>query len=288
MSLRALTENRETNVNEPGGERSRIAGSEIARLGEYAAGFNRAWEHDAPHIEELLKDGGRPYELLVQLVQEYFLRAISYANGIVLVLEERLGIAFFPLLRSLYEVHLALLFLARKSEGEQLREAQVASIHRLFHLRARIHMRIREKRELATDGRERKEIEEQITALATEFPADILAEAEGRQTCYSWMGDDVYTLLDSFGLADDYYKTYSRLSAVTHGHHTLIAVNIVDWTPDVYERHAATSRSHLVKIRRLLQDILHLPFSDASIDSIASGDFLEVRYSHAWLKVMRP
>lgn len=222
------------------------------------------------------------------LVQEYFLRAVSYAEAISLLLGKHLGVAFFPLLRSLYEAHVAMRFVATLDGGDQLREARVASVHHWYFQRYRVRKRIGTPKELPTDKAELSRIEDRIGVLVGQYPAPTMAEAEVRQKCYSWTGKTMPELLDTFGLASDYDKTYSPLSTLTHGHHILITGAVVDWTSEDYERRARSCRSHLRAIRRLTQDMLHRPFSDAAIDLYMPGDVLELRYPHGWFRVPRP
>jgi hypothetical protein len=265
-----------------------LARPELDLLKTYIDGCLRAWAHEGPGLEELIAAEGNAREALVLLVQEYFLRAVSYGEAIWLLLDRHLAVAFFPLLRSLYESHVAMRYLSTLNEGEQLREAQIASVHHWYFQRYRVRKRIGRPKELPTDKAELSRIEERIGVLLTQFPAATMSEAENRQKCYSWTGKNVSELLDTFGLASDNDKTYSPLSTLTHGHHILITEAVVRWTPEDYELRAKSCRSHLRAIRRLAQDILHRAFSDASIDSYTPGDVLELRYPHGWFKVPRP
>jgi len=261
---------------------------ELDLLKAYIDGCLRAWAHEGPGLEALIAEEGNAHEDVVLLVQEYFLRAMTYADAIWLILGNNLAASFFPLLRSLYEAHVAMRYFAMLGEGDQLREAQVASVHHWFFQRYWVRKRIGTRREIATDKAELSRVEERIAILSGEFPEAIMAEAERRQKCYSWTGKDMSAMLSKCGLPGDYFRMYSPLSTITHGHHILITGAVFDWTPEDYERRARSCRLRLRGIRRLAQDILHRPFSDEAIDSYTPGDVLELRYSHAWFKVPRP
>ena len=104
-----------------------------------------------------------------------------------------------------------------------------------------------------------------------------MQEAERRASSFSWTGRSFKQLLEDLGMVSEWNATYSPLSNMTHGHNVLISAHISEWTLERFERSAATTRSHLRAARRLMQDILHLRFSDSEIDSFNQGDIMELR-----------
>jgi hypothetical protein len=271
-------------VTSPEGDEVRVSSPELDLLKRDVEGMIRAWEHEVPMIRAVIEQGGRPYELLFVLVHEYYDRAVSYSDAIWHVLRHAIGVAFFPLMRSLYEAHVALRFLAVRPDGERLREAQIATAHSWYHPR----WQIRVGRKLDVDGAELLRIEENLARIGKEITPEIMALAKKRESCFSWTGKSMSELLKEFGLESDYYGTYSPLSNMTHGHHVLISAHVLGWTLEDYERGAATARSHLRAVRRLMQDIVYLRFSDPEIDSFSPGDSMEIRYPHLRARVDRP
>jgi hypothetical protein len=259
---------------------------ELDRLHQYIEGIKRAWEHEVPTMEALAAQAGYPRIFLQEVVQEYFWRAVSHAEGIHTMLDRRLGIPAVPIIRSLYEAHLAFVYLHQRTPKDRAVEAQVAFAHHPYHVRYEIAKGIQVDE---PGGRMLEEANEDIARCQLEMQPEAIVLAEKRQGSRSWTGQDVRPLVEKYAVVNDEYKDlYGMLSTLAHGHHALVSLHIMNWPPEEYERYARDTHVRLRDIRMRMQDILNLRFSDAAIDEFRQGETLLVHLPHASMRSARP
>jgi hypothetical protein len=220
---------------------------------------------------------------LQDVVQDYYWRSVSYGDACSTLLATENGMSFLPVMRSLYEASLALAFLGDRDEKDREREAQVAVAHELYH----VLWQIQRERRADEDGTLAAAVAENLNELSDLIPRDVLGIAEKRSSAFSWTGLDTSRLISLYD-SQNPYLLYSNLSNLSHGHHKLIARHVIRWTAEKYEEQAAHARMRLKRIRRSMQDILSLRFSDPEIDSFLQGDVMVVRMPHANIRTARP
>ena len=256
---------------------------ELDSLKRYIAGMSRAWEHDIKHLVQNAELGGADAQLLQDVVQDAHWRAMHYGEACAVLLGDQNGIAFLPVIRSLYETFLALSFLADRSEADRVREAKVAVVHPLFYTL----WQIRTNRRLDDDGSIAAEVHANIDDFRSTVSDEVLAVAASRESKHSWTGMHASELIAKYD-ARSSKVFYSNLSNLGHGHNKLIARRVMRWKAETYVEQAAHTLLRMKQIRRLMQDLLFLRFSDPDIDEFGKGDTMLVRYPHATIRTVRP
>lgn len=260
-----------------------LARPELDLLAKQVAGMQRAWERELPMLEALAAQGDTARNFLQDVVQDYYWRAVSYGDACSTLLARENGMSFLPIMRSLYEASLALAFLGDRDEKQRECEAQVAVAHELYH----VLWQIQKEKRPDPDGKLAAAVTENLNELGALIPERVLAVAEKRSSSYSWTGLDASRLIALYD-SQNPYLLYSNLSNLSHGHHKLIARHVIRWTPEKYEEQAAHARMRLRQVRRSMQDLLALRFSDPEIDEFVPGDAMVVRMPHANIRTARP
>ena len=256
---------------------------ELDLLSKQVAGMQRSWKRELPMLEALAAQGDVARNFLQDVVQDYYWRSVSYGEACWTLLQRGDGISFLPIMRSLYEASLALAFLRDRDEAERKREAQVAIAHELYH----VLWQIQKEKRPDQEGKIASDVADNLRELGELIPEDVLTVAEKRSSCFSWTGLDASRLITLYD-SQNPYLLYSNLSNLAHGHHKLIARHVMRWTPEKYEEQAAHARMRLKQVRRSMQDLLALRFSDPEIDELMPGDVMLVRMPHANIRTARP
>jgi hypothetical protein len=230
--------------------------SEIQLLEEDIIALRLHWDSRFPALFDVARAGGRSLFLLHFLVQEYFLRTIDYADGIRHLLHEGLVLSAFPVMRSLLEVELALEFLAIRDEPQQIREAQIAAAHGLYHAQWKIGRLV----PTSANNVRLAEVRQAIADASLLIPSDIMAEAKERESEYSWTGRKARDLFEDIGRKGAYDDFYAPLSTMTHGHHEIIAHSFSPATASDLERYASACRRHVGNVQVYMEIILRVKF----------------------------
>lgn len=226
---------------------------ELSGLDRDLVAFYALWDDATPALQAAVNAGGAGHAALVDVVQDFYLRAYDHGVGAAMLLHDARPIPFLAVRRSLYETVVTLNYLATHPEKE--REAQIALLHQPYH-----EIWAYKKYGLL-DGDVARLNAAKARIAELQFDAEIIQEVRAREHKYRWTAKTFEQLFVSRNDPHEYRFIYGRMSAVVHPDQRQIVRHLSDLPLEWYEGRAAECRYLVREVQRLVSVALGIPFS---------------------------